>query len=96
MGRPSPSPTGVPRHAYDVPLFRIRPGASELHFDSWPRIDDALASYRVFRTLRDEGVIPGHVRFQVGLPGPASAIVSAFQTEFNADYPGSSAPTRTS
>lgn len=85
--RPSPSPTGIPRHAYDVPIFRIRPGVSDLRLDSWPRIDEAIASYRVFRALRDEGVIPAHVRFQIGLPGPASAIVSAFQADFAADYP---------
>ena len=85
--RPSPSPTGVPRHAYDVPIFRIRRGVSDLRLDTWPRIDEAIASYRVFCTLRDQGVIPDGVRFQVGLPGPASAIVSAFQADFAADYP---------
>jgi hypothetical protein len=57
------SPTGRPRHAYETPVFAIREGASELHFDSWPRIDDAIASYREFRALRDEGVIPAGLRF---------------------------------
>lgn len=85
--RPTPSPTGVPRHAYEVPIFRIRPGVSELRLDRWPRIDAAIESYRTFRALRDEGVIPGHLRFQIGLPGPASAIVSAFQANFAEDYP---------
>jgi hypothetical protein len=85
--RPSPSPTGIPRHAYDVPIFRVRPGVEELRFGTWPRIDDAIASYREFRSLRDEGVIPGHLRFQVGLPGPASTIVSAFHSNFASDHP---------
>src|SRR5579863_6747283 len=43
------SPTGIPRHAYETPVFAIRPGASRLHWDSWPRIDDAIAGYQVFR-----------------------------------------------
>jgi hypothetical protein len=25
------SPTGIPRHAYETPVFRIRPGATGLH-----------------------------------------------------------------
>src|ERR1700758_3213027 len=55
------SPTGIPRHAYETPGFGIRPGVTELHWDSWPRIDDAIAGYQVFRALRAEGVIPpGH------------------------------------
>src|SRR5437879_3154053 len=60
------SPTGIPRHAYETPVFAIRPGTSELHWESWPRIDDALESWRVFSALRSEGVIPPGLRFQVG------------------------------
>jgi hypothetical protein len=80
------SPTGVPRHAYETPVFRIRAGASDLHFDSWPRIDDALHSYQQFRALRDEGVIPLGLRFQIGLPFPSSAM-NGFKAAFGADYP---------
>jgi hypothetical protein len=80
------SPTGIPRHAYETPIFSLRPGVTELHWDSWPRIDDAIASYEVFRALRDEGVIPAGVRFQVGLPFPASAL-NAFKADFAVDYP---------
>src|ERR1700679_3180794 len=36
------SPTGIPRHAYETPIFAVREGVSELHWDSWPRIDDAI------------------------------------------------------
>src|SRR5947209_16910670 len=64
------SPSGIPRHAYETPVFKIRAGVSELHWDTWPRIDDALASYRAFRSLREAGVIPAGIRFQVGLPFP--------------------------
>ena len=49
------SPTGIPRHAYETPVFAIRPGVMELHWDSWPRIDDAIESYQLFRALRDRG-----------------------------------------
>jgi hypothetical protein len=38
------SPTGIPRHAYETPVFAIRPGVEELHWDTWPRIDDAIES----------------------------------------------------
>ncbi len=80
------SPTGIPRHAYETPVFKIRPGVSELHWDSWPRIDEAIASYRQFRALRDAGVIPAGLRFQVGLPFPSSAL-NGFKADFAGDYP---------
>jgi hypothetical protein len=80
------SPTGIPRHAYETPVFGIREGATELRFDSWPRIDDAIASYARFRELRDEGVIPAGLRFQIGLPFPESAM-NAFKANFATDYP---------
>jgi hypothetical protein len=80
------SPTGIPRHAYETPVFGIRDGVTELRFESWPRIDDAIASYRQFRTLREQGVVPTGLRFQVCLPFPASAM-NAFKADFGADYP---------
>lgn len=80
------SPTGIPRHAYETPVFGVREGAARLHWDSWPRIDDAIESYAVFRRLREEGVIPAGLRFQVGLPFPASAM-NAFKADYARDYP---------
>jgi hypothetical protein len=80
------SPTGIPRHAYETPIFAIRPGTTELYWDSWPRIDDAIASYHEFRALRDQGVIRADLRFQVGLPLPSSAL-NAFKADFARDYP---------
>jgi hypothetical protein len=94
LARPNPvvvvvaeteSPTGRPRHAYETPVFGIREGVTELHFERWPRIDDAIESYRTFRALREEGVIPKELRFQVGLPFPASAL-NAFKSNFAEDY----------
>jgi hypothetical protein len=66
-------------------VFRIRDGVTNLHWGSWPRIDDAISSYGQFRALRNEGVIPQHLRFQVGLPFPASAL-NGFKANFAADY----------
>jgi hypothetical protein len=80
------SPTGIPRHAYETPVFGVRPGVGELRFASWPRIDDAIESYAVFRSLREAGVIPDGLRFQIGLPFPSSAM-NAFKADFATDYP---------
>jgi hypothetical protein len=82
----TPSPTGLPRHAYETPVFKIRPGVTELHWDSWSRIDDAIDSYQVFSRLRAEGAIPAGLRFQIGLPFPSSAL-NGFKEDFAADYP---------
>jgi hypothetical protein len=79
------SPTGIPRHAYETPVFRIRAGVDDLYWDSWPRIDDAIESYAVFSGLRDEGAIPAGLRFQIGLPFPASAL-NGFKADYAADY----------
>jgi hypothetical protein len=80
------SPTGIPRHMYETPVFRVRPGVPDVHWDSWPRVDDAIASYQVFRALRAEGVIPDDMRFQVGLPFPVSAL-NGLRDDFAADFP---------
>jgi hypothetical protein len=95
LARPNPgvavveetaSPTGIPRHAYETPVFAVRDGVDELHWDAWPRIDDAIASYEIFRDLREQGVIPAHLRFQIGLPFPSSAL-NGFKADFARDYP---------
>ena len=80
------SPTGIPRHAYETPIFAVREDLAEVRFDSWPRIDDAIASYQVFSRLRRDGVVPAGLRFQIGLPFPASAM-NAFKADFGRDYP---------
>jgi hypothetical protein len=95
LARPNPdvvlveetaSPTGIPRHAYETPIFAIREEADALHWDSWPRIDDAIESYAIFRRLRDDGAVPEGLRFQIGLPFPSSAL-NAFKADFERDYP---------
>jgi hypothetical protein len=80
------SPTGFPRHAYETPVFAVREDAGELRFDSWPRIDDAIASYATFAALREQGAIPEGLRFQIGLPFPSSAM-NAFKVDYARNYP---------
>jgi hypothetical protein len=54
--------------------FRIRAGVKQLRFpEGLGYTQSALESYAVFCRLRDEGVIPAGVRFQVSLPLPNSA-----------------------
>lgn len=84
------SPTGLPRHAYETPVFGVREGVAQVRFDSSPRIDIAIESYGLFRELRDAGAIPAEMRFQVGLPFPASAM-NAFKADFSRDYPRAAA-----
>src|SRR5690242_14972050 len=79
------SPTGIPRHAYETPVFKLRADA-HLVFPAWPRIDDAIASYGLFRDLRAQGAIPEGLRFQVCLPFPSSAM-NGFKADFATDYP---------
>jgi hypothetical protein len=75
MKRPAPD-NGVerlvPRDRADVYSFRVKPGVDIVRFGNpgW-RLGfarDAMNSYFVFKTLRKEGVIPQHVRFQVSIP----------------------------
>lgn len=61
-----------PHDASDSWQFRLRPGATLPRFDEpgW-RLGfarDAISSYFVFKTLRQQGVLPPHLRFQVALP----------------------------
>src|SRR3954467_13257313 len=75
-----------PRHVEQITVLGVKDGVSELHFERWPRIDDAIASYRVFKSLRDEGVIPAGGRFQVSLPFRTSGNAS-FKRNWEHDFP---------
>ena len=50
----------------------------------------AIASYGLFKELREAGAIPAGLRFQVGLPFPSRAM-NAFKHGFAADYPRAAA-----
>ena len=64
--------------------FRIRPG-EDLRFDDLHYGQAAIESFKVFQRLREEGVIDPHVRLQVGLASPESALNSFFDDP--ADWP---------
>jgi hypothetical protein len=84
--RGTTSPTGRARHVYETSVYTLREGVSEIRWDTWPRIDDAIESYAVFAGLRDDGVIPQGLRFQIGLPFPESAM-NMFRENVRRDYP---------
>ena len=79
--RPQPE-NGVerlnPRNAADSWQFKVKEGIELVRFgDPGWRLSyarDAVNSYFVFKTLRDQGVLPKHLRFQVSLPSVNSAL----------------------
>ena len=67
-----------PRDAADSWKFRVKNGIDRVRFGEpgW-RLGfarDAVNSWFVFRTLREAGVLPGHLRFQVSMPSVVSAL----------------------
>lgn len=84
--RPAPDEGGVerwkPRGLHDEFNFRVKPGVKQVKFgDRGWRLGytrDAVDSHFVFKTLKKEGVIPNHVKFQVCLPLSYSAVTSFF------------------
>lgn len=74
--RPGPDENGVerqfPRNAADAWWFKVKDGVKQVRFgDPGWRLGyarDALNSYFVFQTLKEKGVLPSHLRFQVSVP----------------------------
>ena len=74
--RPAPDEQGVerqfPRNAGDAWHFRVKPGVKQVRFgDPGWRLGyarDAINSYFVFRVMKERGVLPPHLRFQVSIP----------------------------
>jgi hypothetical protein len=66
-----------PRDLTDQWMFRVREGVPRVRFgDLGWRLGyarDAINSYFIFKTLKQEGVIPPGLRFMVALPTPESA-----------------------
>jgi hypothetical protein len=67
-----------PRNAGDSWLFKVRPGVERVTFGEpgW-RLGfarEAVSSYFVFRTLREKGVLPTHLRFQVSIASVNSTL----------------------
>jgi hypothetical protein len=73
---PAPDENGVerqhPRNAGDAWLFKVRNGVDRVRFgDPGWRLGyarDAINSYFVFKTMKEKGVLPAHLRFQVSIP----------------------------
>lgn len=67
-----------PRDASDSWLFKVKDGVDKVRFgDPGWRLGytrDAINSYFVFKTLREKGQLPAHLRFQVSLPSVNSAL----------------------
>jgi hypothetical protein len=86
LQRPAPDADGVeqwrPRGIHDQFRFRVKPGVDRVRFGDpgWRLLytRDAINSYFVFRRLKQDGIIPGHVRFQVCMPLTYSAVGSFF------------------
>ena len=74
--RPAPDQNGVeqqfPRNAGDAWWFKVKDGVKEVRFgDPGWRLGyarDAINSYFVFRVMKDRGLLPSHLRFQVSIP----------------------------
>ena len=81
LSRPAPE-NGVerlvPRDRTDLWSFKVRDEVSEVRFgDPGWRLGfarDAIPSYFIFRKLREEGVVPADVRFQLCLPSVNSTV----------------------
>jgi hypothetical protein len=68
-----------PDHYRALPRLRLGEGvsAADIAFERLGYAQTAIASYRLFATLKRDGIVPGHCRFQVSLPTPLAPI-SAF------------------
>lgn len=69
--------------------FKVRDGVERVRFGEpgW-RLGyarDAINSYFIFKTLKKEGVIPAHIRFQISIPFVSSAVRLYFRQP--EDYP---------
>ena len=62
----------LPRTRDESWQFRVRPGVERVRFGNpGSRLGyarDAVSSYFVFRTLREKGIIPADLRFQISIP----------------------------
>ncbi len=74
--RPAPDEDGVerqfPRNAGDAWWFKVKDGVKQVRFgDPGWRLGfarDAINSYYVFSVMKEKGVLPPHLRFQVSIP----------------------------
>jgi hypothetical protein len=67
----------MPRGYDDVWQFKVKQGVDRVRFGNpgyrLGYAKDALNSYFVFKTLRDKGILPADLRFQISMPMANSA-----------------------
>ncbi|MBO0681797.1 MAG: class I SAM-dependent methyltransferase [Candidatus Dormibacteraeota bacterium] len=70
-------------HYRALPRLRLREGerAESIRFEQLGYAEAAISSYRLFATLKRDGVIPGGCRFQVSLPTPLAPISAFISTD---------------
>mgnify|MGYP001165309865 CR=1 FL=1 len=59
--------------------FKFKAGVKFIRLDNLSYFDDIIKSYRTFHKLRDIGVIPPDLRFQISLPTPLTAMGFLFR-----------------
>lgn len=68
----------LPRSRDDSWQFKVKPGIERVRFGNpGSRLGyarDAVTSYFVFKTLREKGILPGDLRFQISIPMVNSVI----------------------
>lgn len=64
----APDMDWMPRGFQDHWQFKVKKGTGPLYFEYLGYAQEAKNSYQTFCTLRDQGIIPQGVRFQVSLP----------------------------
>ena len=87
IARPN-TPDGLARAYEDNWAFRLRPGLEAIDFPDLYYARWALESYAVFRELRDRGVIPPRLRFQVSLPTPLGGFGTFFPAPHDRELVG--------
>jgi SAM-dependent methyltransferase len=73
----------APGHYRALPRLRVRDGenAEAIRFEALGYAQAAISSYRVFATLKRDGLVPRGCRFQVSLPTPLAPISAFIATE---------------
>lgn len=73
---PPPPNSYVDEFVEALPRFRVRSGVrpEDIAFDQLGYAEAALASYRLFSQLKEEGIIPRRCHFQVSLPTPLAPV----------------------
>lgn len=81
------TPEALTDTARALPEYKLKDGvdANALSFEPTGYAKEAIASYTIFKNLRDGGIIPAATRFQVSLPTPAAVVMSFVVAEQRTD-----------